>query len=211
MRMYRLWLVLGALVVACSALSCRGSSDSTDGGSTSGDSTAASGATTAAGGTSASGASTTGTAASGASQTSGKLLNPCDLLTQAEAATTLGEPVNPGKLTDSKNPLGQQLCFYSTVASSPRYVQVSLIQTDGLTEALRKSQYGTAKAQYDLNVAAFPDKQEVPGVGEAAFYAGIGLHARKGDAYIQITAQVQGDNRKDAEIAVAKQVLSRIK
>lgn len=201
MRLRRLML-LGALAASLGLAACSGGDDGSDGGAAA--SATASVASSAVGGASgAAGASSTAASSS-------KVLNPCDLLTQADAASALGEPVNAGQYTDSKNPLGQQLCFFSTVAESTHLVQLSLIQTAGLSEGLRNGAYGNARAQYDLNEAARTDKEDVTGVGDDAFYSARQLYAVKGDVYISVTVS-KADGAKDAAVTIAKQVLARVK
>jgi len=52
--------------------------------------------------------------------------DPCGLLTKAEVEALVGEPVKDSETKETKNPLGQKMCLYTTVSSS-RLIQVSSI------------------------------------------------------------------------------------
>ena len=69
-----------------------------------------------------------------------KLLDPCTLFTKDDAAAALGQAVKDGVAKDSGNPLCQRLCFYAAADDkSANSVQLSLVQTAGMSDAVRKT------------------------------------------------------------------------
>ncbi len=71
-------------------------------------------------------------------------LDPCSLLTKQEAETLAGEAVTDPELKDSKNPLGQRMCLYTT-AGTARLIQVSVIRTADMAANIRKHGQSAAK------------------------------------------------------------------
>ncbi|MFH1060501.1 MAG: hypothetical protein V1797_17705 [Pseudomonadota bacterium] len=144
--------------------------------------------------------------------------DPCALISQAEAAQALGQPLKAGKLHETANPLGQKICFYAGAQDAPpvRFVQISLVTSAGMQPALREQGYDAAKLYADSR-ALVAEPQDVPGLGQAAFFgggglkAGAGLHVLKGQAYLVI--QVAGGpptRQLEAAQGLAAQALARL-
>jgi hypothetical protein len=114
-------------------------------------------------------------------------LNPCTLFTKEDAAAALGKPVKDGELRKGGEPLNQQLCFYATVESTGESVQLSLIQTSLLTQALRNNGQ-TAKVQYEQQkaLAGAGTVTDLPGVGQGAFIRGTNVYGYKGDTEFSV-------------------------
>jgi hypothetical protein len=70
--------------------------------------------------------------------------DPCGLLTREEAETLVGEPVKGPEQKDTKNPLGQKMCLYTTVSSS-WLIQISVIRTADMAPGIRKHGQSAAK------------------------------------------------------------------
>lgn len=147
----------------------------------------------------------------------GDALNPCNLITQEEAAQALGGAVKPARLQEAANPLGQSICYYEGQASDAvRFVQISLVTTANLSPSLRESGYGADKLFHDSK-KLLGQPQEVNGLGQEAFWggsglkAGAGLHVLGKEAYLNITV-ASGDEKRDLEAAkdLAEKALDRL-
>ncbi|HEX7590692.1 MAG TPA: DUF3558 family protein [Candidatus Limnocylindrales bacterium] len=127
-------------------------------------------------------------------------LDTCKLLTDAEAATALGEPVDPGAPPTE----GSSSCLWSTTRLSTSGVELS-----------------------DIGVGDFnPDKKSIPGltitkvsgIGDGAYFISIGaghqvLDFRKGQNGMSVSVLMNGlsdDQLMAAEKALALLVLGRI-
>jgi hypothetical protein len=145
-------------------------------------------------------------------------LDPCALVTTAEAEAALGQSVQPPETRKTHNPLGQAICFYAATGEDKvRFVQLSLVRTQGMTAQMRQQGYDAARLFQDTK-ALLENPQEVTGLGQAAYFggsglkAGAGLHVLKQDAYLTITvASSDGEhNLAQAKILAAK-ALERLK
>ncbi len=145
------------------------------------------------------------------------LLNPADLVSQADAEAILGEAVGEPEISES--PVGT-VCFYSplTEGTQVRFVQLSLHQTGAFTDAMQNNGY-TAARLYDDSIALLDTVQQIDGLGGRAFWGGSGLQAGAGlhvlqsdDLYFSITVGL-GNETDDLEAAqaLAEQVLDKIK
>ena len=145
-------------------------------------------------------------------------LDPCSLVTLAEAEAALGQAVQPPETRKTNNPLGQAICFYATAGEHKlRFVQLSLVRTQGMTAQMRQQGYTAARLFQDTK-ALVENPQEVAGLGQAAFFggsglkAGAGLHVLQGDAYLTITvASSDGEHDLAQAKLLAAKALSRLK
>lgn len=147
-----------AVIVTCAVLSLAGCDSSTD--------------------------DTRATSAQNPAAHAASLVDPCALLTKAEAETLLGEPVKPAEV--SENPaVGAKLCMYNPVdEASMRFLQISLTQDaampgNGNTAA---SIFHSLKSNFEGSRTDFND------LGDEAFIATGGLHMLKGAYYVNIGA-----------------------
>lgn len=147
----------------------------------------------------------------------GGVLNPCMLVSSEDAAEALGGPVKEGQLKGAANPLGQSICFYEGQAEGAmRFVQISLVATQGMNDSLRESGYSAAKLFADSKKLLGKPKA-ISGLGEQAFWggnglkAGAGLHVLGKDVYLNITV-ASGDKKRNLEEAksLAEKVLERL-
>jgi hypothetical protein len=148
--------------------------------------------------------------------TAKELIDPRTLLTGAEAESALGEPVKEPKFTDSKNPMGQKLCFYEPVdENSFKFVQIGLVQNEGMTKNLRDSGYNVKQLYEETKKNLIQDGNSVTGIGDDAFWGAGGLHILEGNVYLTIGVDVckgkidKRENR-DLEKNIANLVVSRL-
>jgi hypothetical protein len=164
-----------AIVLALTAAACGGSDDKKDaGGNQSSSSTSSSQAGTDA-----------PKPSGGASNAS--LLNPCTLFTKEDATAAFGQPVKDGENKSlGSNPLGQKICFYGAVDDkSPSSVQLSVVQTAGMTEAVRKGGQ-SAKTLHDGTKSGMTGSTPAAGIGQDAFIASTSIYVLKGDTHFSI-------------------------
>jgi hypothetical protein len=135
--------------------------------------------------------------------------NPCGLLTTEEAEALVGEPVKGPEQKDTKNPLGQKMCLYSTVSSS-RLIQISVIRTADMAPKIRKQGQSAAKV-YRTTKEMLDPMAQVPGVGDDACWGTLGLHILKGEIYVLVSVG-NTSKRENLELArrIAAKVLSRL-
>ncbi len=125
--------------------------------------------------------------AGGAKKTAKGLVDPCALLTKAEAEAALGEQVKEPEFTDTKNPLGQKLCLYSPVSEkAKRFIQLSVVQNEGMGKSLRDQGYNVEQL-YEETKNNLTDAKPVSGIGDGAFWGTNGLHVLKGNFYLNIS------------------------
>jgi hypothetical protein len=134
----------------------------------------------------------------GTQQTTKDKIDPCALITRAEAEAALGEPVGEPECDTAVSPTGQALCVYSSTTSE-RFVQISVTETGAMAETLRV-QGESAATIYRTTRDNFEPVTEVPGIGDDAFWDVPGLHVLKGDVYL-IIAVGNTDDPENLELA----------
>ncbi len=135
------------------------------------------------------------------------LIDPCTLLTKSEAEAALGETVKEPELKDTKNPLGQKICFYAPVSDkSDRFIQLSVVQNEGMTKNLRDSGYNV-KQLYEETKKNLTDAKPVTGIGDDAFWGTNGLHILKGNEYLNISV---GNTSKPGNLELAKGLAEKV-
>jgi len=136
-----------------------------------------------------------------------KIINPCSLITKEEAEAALGEPVKEPEYEDTKNPLGQKLCHYNPNSeSSQKFIQISLVQNEGMSKALREQEYSAAKLFQETKENLVETHQPVPGIGEDAFWGTPGLHVLTGNVYFVIGV---GNTDLPANLELAKSLAQK--
>lgn len=135
------------------------------------------------------------------------LVDPLTLLTKAEAETFLGEPVKEPDNKDTKNPLGQRICFYEPVSDKVlTFIQISLVQNEGMAKTLKDQKYDV-KQLYTETKKGLSDVKDVAGIGDEAFWGTNGLHILKGNFYINIGV---GNTSKAENLELAKKVAEKV-
>jgi hypothetical protein len=135
--------------------------------------------------------------------------NPCGLLTREEAEALVGEPVKVPEQKDTKNPLGQKMCLYTTDSSS-RFIQISVIRTAEMAPKIRKQGQSAAKV-YRTTKEMLDPMEQVPRVGDDACWGTPGLHILRGEVYVLVSVG-NTSKRENLELArrIAEKVLPRL-
>lgn len=117
-------------------------------------------------------------------QQSSKIIEPCQLITQDEAAKLLGEAVKPAEKSEQKV-VGMKLCMYNPASGEPiPFLQVSLTQDAFFPPggAGATSIYKSLKDNFEGM------RTDIDGVGDEAFIASGGIYIMADGYYIQIGA-----------------------
>lgn len=143
-------------------------------------------------------------------------VNPCALVTKAEAEAAIGEPVDDGQVKDGAAPLGQTICWYGASAEiSTGFVQISVVQNDAMAPELKKRSY-TAKQLFTDTRAAYTGAAPLTGIGDDAFLGRGEVQVLKGDVQMSIMAASKrlGDPTAtattDALTTLARSAVTRI-
>ena len=104
------------------------------------------------------------------------------MVTQAEAASAIGQSVSPGVLGNATVEGGVACVFYEPSAASPRNPNVA--QADSVRVVVIRGSHATAWYEdYKSKVSAQP----VSGYGNQAYYDGFAsLSVLKGDYYVRV-------------------------
>ena len=135
-----------------------------------------------------------------------KIIEPCELVTEADAAKILGEAVKPAEKSEQQV-VGMKLCLYNPVdTESTQFLQVTLTQDSfmppqGIASA---SIYKSLKDNFEGM------RTDIEGVGDEAFIATGGIYIMANGYYISISAgninseTVRNRLIETGKIAVAK-------
>ncbi|UWX58115.1 hypothetical protein NY406_02245 [Chlorobaculum sp. MV4-Y] len=117
-------------------------------------------------------------------QKASKIIEPCQLITQDDAAKLLGEAVKPAEKSEKKV-VGMKLCMYNPASGEPiPFLQVSLTQ-----DAFFPPGGAGAAAIYKSLKDNFEGmRTDIDGVGDEAFIASGGIYIMADGYYIQIGA-----------------------
>lgn len=110
-------------------------------------------------------------APAGTPSDSSKKYDPCVLLTQQDAETSLGKTVKNTKHdVEAINATGQKLCYYEeTSGTTMVFAQLSLNEQASMTNGM------SAEQLYEAMKAGVTAPTAVTGVGDEAYYGGSGL------------------------------------
>ena len=161
---------------------------------------------------------------SGGNAAAAKSYDPCKLLTAGDVnALFPGAEVKVTRHDTKPNPVGMKLCFYSASGTDQKFAQLSVISSADAPATMVEK--GSLRPFYDEE-RKFLDAdqiQEVPGLGDAAYYGGsglkvgAGLHALDDKHGVKIDAIVGlGFGNDDAaqhlkmEKAIVEKALSRL-
>lgn len=138
-----------------------------------------------------------------AKDTNAKLIEPCKLITQAEAEEIMGVALKEGQYSEQEM-VGQKICFYETVdENSFAFFQISLTQNAFILPKIFASGQ-SAQTMFSAIKKAFPDGEIINGTGDDAFIAPPGIHILKGDYYMTLAAGNINQNRDKLKMAVGK-------
>lgn len=126
-------------------------------------------------------------------------IDPCSLVTDAEAGKALGVTVGPPERpSEANHPPALVTCRYV----GPRGQGVAV-----MTVIVRQSDSpGTARAGFQSLRQQVQDTQAVDGVGDEAFFLGNQLNVLKGSTHLNIT----GDFDQATATGLARQAASRL-
>jgi hypothetical protein len=113
-----------------------------------------------------------------------KIIEPCQLVTQEEAAKLLGEAVKPAEKSENQV-VGMKLCLYNALNSdSMQFLQVSLTQD----AFFPPGGVGTASVYKSLKDNFKDMRSDIEGVGDDAFITTGGIYIMADGYYIQVGA-----------------------
>jgi hypothetical protein len=116
-----------------------------------------------------------------------QLIEPCELITRTEAEEIMGAEMKDGQYSENKV-VGQKICFYEAAdENSFAFLQISLTQNSFVSPNVLASGQN-AQTIFSSIKEAFPDRQDINGIGDDAFIATPGIHILKGDYYLTIGA-----------------------
>lgn len=128
---------------------------------------------------------------------SADIIEPEQLISRDEAAELLGQPVKQGEKTDQQV-VGQKLINYDAEDENAfAFLQVSLQQQAYMPEGGGMTPEGI----FESTIGAF-DAEEVPDIGDEAYFATPGLHIMAHGYYISIGA---GNSDDEAVRTILKQ------
>ncbi len=140
--------------------------------------------------------------------TANELIDPCTLLTKSEAEAALSEPVKEPELKDTNNPLGGKICIYEPISeNSDKFIQIGLVQNEGMTKNLRDSGYNVKQLYEETKKNLVQDGKPVSGIGDDAFWGTPGLHILKGNVYLNIGV---GNTSKPENLELAKSLAEKV-
>ncbi len=121
-------------------------------------------------------------------------VDPCSLVTSAEASEALGATAGPGERPKEANhPPRMVTCRYTAPRGQGVAVMTVLVQQSD-TPSQARTGFQSAKAQ-------FPGAEAVPGLGDEAFAMANQLNVLQGTRYLNITG--------DFDLATAKTLAQR--
>lgn len=164
-------------------------------------------ATAPAGGPSSAPVPSTPAASAAPSAVAGGRFNSCSMVTQAEAASALGQPVSAGVLGHATVEVGLACVFYGPAAPSPRDPNVAQADTVRVVVVTGPDALKWYK-DYKSKVSAQP----VGGYGDQAYYDGYAsLSVLTGDRYLRIAVAPAGAPPSlPAEKKLAAAILPRL-
>jgi len=114
--------------------------------------------------------------------------NSCSVVTQAEAASAIGEAVTPGVLGTATVEGGLACVFYGPSAPTPRNPNVA--QADSVRVVVVK---GSDALTWYNDYKSKVNAQPITGYGDEGYYDGYAsLSVRKGDSYLRIAVSPAG-------------------
>lgn len=136
------------------------------------------------------------------------LVEPCEIISKADAEAIMGTPLKEGRYSENKV-VDQKICLYEAAdEDSFSFLQISLTQDAFIApNVLAAGQ--SSKTSFESIKEAFPDRENVGGIGDDAFIATPGIHILKGDYYLTIGA---GNIRSNKErlISAGKKAMENL-
>jgi len=132
-----------------------------------------------------------------------QLIEPCALITQAQAEEILGMALKAGQYRENQV-VGQKMCLYEAADENAfAFLNISLTQNAFMPPKIFAAGQN-AKSIFSTIKEAFPDREAVNEMGDDAFIATPGIHILKGDYYVTVGAGNINQNRDKLKIAGIK-------
>jgi hypothetical protein len=132
-----------------------------------------------------------------------QLIEPCELVTQAEAEKIMGVALKEGQYRENQV-VGQKMCLYEAADKNAfAFLNISLTQNAFIPPKIFAAGQN-AKSIFSTIKDAFPDREAVYEMGDDAFIATPGIHILKGNYYVTIGAGNINQNRDKLKIAGVK-------
>ncbi|MFH1217763.1 MAG: hypothetical protein V1706_14810 [Pseudomonadota bacterium] len=114
------------------------------------------------------------------------LLEPCRLITGAEAESIIGEPVKEGQYGEQQV-VGLKKCFFEAAnPDSMKFLQITIQQPDFMPDKVRQAGQNPKTIFSETKTMLAEGRVDLAGFGDEAFIGTGGLHMLAGDYYITI-------------------------
>ena len=139
----------------------------------------------------------------------GKIKEPCNLVTRAEAGSLLGEDVKEGTYGEQKA-VGMKKCFYEA-ANSDKFLQITVQLPEFMPQQVLAAGRNPQAIFAETKKMLAAGRVDLAGLGDEAFIGTGGLHLLSGDCYITIGAgnPTREGNREKLE-AAGRLVLAKL-
>jgi len=116
----------------------------------------------------------------------GKLIEPCELITKAEAGSLIGEAVKEGQ-HDEQKAVGMKKCFYEAASpDSGKFLQITAQQPEFMPPQVREAGQSPKTIFAETKKMLAGGRVDLAGFGDEAFISTGGLHMLTGEYYITI-------------------------
>ena len=144
---------------------------------------------------------------------SAQLIEPCELITQAEAEEIVGTALKEGQYSEQKM-VGSKTCFYDSVDEDAfAFFQISINQKAFMPPKFLASGQ-SSKTLFSAIKDAFGDKRvDISGMGDEAFIGTPGIHILKGDYYMTIAIAIgigKTDKNNELKKAAGEKALANL-
>ena len=135
-----------------------------------------------------------------------KTIEPCELVSKADAQQYLGQPLKDPEKKETAA-VGLKLCVYNTVQEgSGKLLQIGITQ-----QSFMPNNGQTPQKLYAALKGNFPNALKVDGIGNDAFIAPPGLHILAGNYYLTVAVGNSNDP-KNLELlkAIGKIIVAKL-
>lgn len=135
-----------------------------------------------------------------------KIIDPCDLVSKAEAQQYLGQPLKDPEKKETAA-VGLKLCVYNTVQEgSGKLLQIGLTQ-----QSFMPSNGQTPQKLYEALKGNYTNALKVDGIGNDAFIAPPGLHILAGNYYLTIAVGNSNDPKNQELLkTIGKKIVGKL-
>lgn len=113
-------------------------------------------------------------------------IEPCALITKAEAESLIGEAVKDGQY-DEQQAVGMKKCFYAAAnPDSAKFLQLTVQQASLMPQQVREAGQSPKTIFAETKKMLADGRVDLTGLGDEAFIGTGGLHMLAGEFYITI-------------------------